>query len=133
MIEPVKIQIRFSDIDVMGHVNNAVYLNYFETARMHYLHHMLGKNWDWSTDGIILLRNEIDYVKSVLLTDSPQIKISVEKIGGKSFVLNYVLTVNDVVYTTGKSTMVCFNYKQQSTVEIPTELREQLTKLMNAD
>jgi acyl-CoA thioester hydrolase len=130
MIEPVKIQVRFSDIDVMGHVNNAVYLNYFETARMHYFHQLLGIDWDWTTDGIILLRNEIDYVKSVLLTHSPMIKIAVEKIGGKSFALSYELTVDDVVYTRGKSTMVCFNYKQQSTVEIPEILRSKLEELI---
>ncbi len=129
MIEPVKIQVRFSDVDMMGHVNNAVYLNYFETARMLYFNQLLGSDWDWTTNGIILLRNEIDYVKSVLLQHKPTIKISVEKIGGKSFVLTYELKVDDVVYTMGKSTMVCFNYKQQSTVEIPELLRSKLNEL----
>lgn len=129
MIEPVKIQVRFSDVDMMGHVNNAVYLNYFETARMLYFNQLLGSDWDWTTNGIILLRNEIDYVKSVLLQHKPTIKISVEKIGGKSFVLTYELKVDDVVYTKGKSTMVCFNYKQQSTVEIPELLRSKLNEL----
>ena len=46
MIEPAKIQIRYSDIDLMGHVNNAVYLNYFEYTRVYYLDQLLGKNWD---------------------------------------------------------------------------------------
>jgi len=36
MIDPFKVQIRFADIDVMGHVNNAVYLSYFEMAPGHY-------------------------------------------------------------------------------------------------
>jgi len=130
MIEPIKIQIRFSDIDVMGHVNNAVYLNYFETARLHYFNQLLGGDWDWTTNGIILLRNEIDYVKSVLMTHNPTIEIKVEKIGGKSFVLSYELKVDNVIYTRGKSTMVCFNYTNQSTVEIPAMLRSKLEELI---
>lgn len=130
MIEPIKIQVRFSDIDVMGHVNNAVYLNYFETARMHYFNQMLGKDWDWNSDGIILLRNEIDYVKSVLLRDTPIISIFVNKIGTKSFELGYELKVGHEIYTTGKSTLVCFNYKTQKTVEIPSKLKEKLEKLI---
>lgn len=130
MIEPIKIQVRFSDVDVMGHVNNAVYLSYFETARMHYLHQLLGGNWDWAKDGIILLRNEIDYVKSVLLTDTPVIKMTTDRIGGKSFVLSYELTVNDIVYTRGKATLVCFNYEQKKTVEIPEILKLKLGELL---
>jgi acyl-CoA thioester hydrolase len=30
------IEIRFRDLDGMGHVNNAVYLTYLEVARAHY-------------------------------------------------------------------------------------------------
>ena len=130
MIEPMKIQVRFSDVDMMGHVNNAVYLNYFETARMYYFNQLLGKDWDWTTNGIILLRNEVDYVKSVLLQHTPIIKITVEKIGGKSFVLSYELKVDGVLYTKGKSTMVCFNYKQHTSVEIPDVLRTKLEELI---
>lgn len=32
----VTIDIRFADLDAMGHVNNAVYLTYMETARLRY-------------------------------------------------------------------------------------------------
>lgn len=130
MIKPIKIQVRFSDIDVMGHVNNAVYLNYFETARMHYFNQILGEDWDWNTDGIILMRNEIDYIKSVLLRDIPNIDISVLKIGNKSFELGYELKVDGVIYTKGKSILVCFNYKEQKTCEIPQQLRSKLEELI---
>lgn len=130
MIEPVRIQVRFSDIDVMGHVNNAVYLNYFETARMHYFNQILGRDWDWNTDGIILMRNEIDYLKPVLLKDAPIIDISVLKIGNKSFELGYELKVDNVLYTKGKTTLVCFNYIEQKTAEIPTKLRFRLEELI---
>ena len=30
------LQIRFNDVDVMGHVNNSVYQNYFDVARLRY-------------------------------------------------------------------------------------------------
>ena len=54
------IPVRFSDIDAMGHVNNAIYLNYFEQARMSFFQESIGKEWDWKKDGIVLGRNEID-------------------------------------------------------------------------
>jgi acyl-CoA thioester hydrolase len=61
MIKPLEIQIRFSDCDMMGHVNNAVYLNYFELTRIYYFRELLGKDWDWRKNGIILRKNEIEY------------------------------------------------------------------------
>ena len=47
MIEPLSIQVRFSDIDAMGHVNNAVYLSYFELARVYYFEKIMNESWDW--------------------------------------------------------------------------------------
>ena len=47
MIKPAKISVRFADCDMMGHVNNAVYLSYFEEARMHYFAQMVDENWNW--------------------------------------------------------------------------------------
>ena len=41
---PVKlaIQIRWRDLDALGHVNNAVHLTYFELARLAYVRALLG-------------------------------------------------------------------------------------------
>ena len=130
MIEPSKIYVRFSDIDVMGHVNNAVYLNYFESARMDFFNALLGKDWDWVGNGIILLKNEIEYLRPVVLHDEPQIHLSVDNLGNKSFVLGYQLLVNGELYTRGESTLVCFDYGRKITIEIPEKLRTVLTGLI---
>jgi acyl-CoA thioester hydrolase len=44
MIEPAKIQVRLTDIDILGHVNNAIYLSYFEMTRIHYFNELVGYN-----------------------------------------------------------------------------------------
>ena len=54
---PYKIEIRFSDCDRYKHVNNAVYLTYFEQARIHYFGEILGENWDWTKNGVILKKH----------------------------------------------------------------------------
>ena len=126
MIPPMEIQMRFADIDKMGHVNNAVYLNYFEAARMHFFGHLLGHNWDWDKDGIILLKNEIEYLKPVLLEHKPLIYIGVERIGNKSFALNYRLEVEGELYCKGVSLLVAFNYIEQKAQSIPSEMRDKL-------
>ena len=128
-IEPVVIQVRFADVDVMGHVNNAIYLSYFETARMHYFNQLIGKDWDWVKDGIILLKNEVQYIKPVLMNDSPTINVSVDHIGNKSFVLSYNLEVLGETKCIGTSTLVSFDNSQQNTTSIPDGMRSQLEAL----
>lgn len=48
------IQLRFSDFDMGGHVHNAAYLNYFESARIGFFLSDLSEDWDWKKEGLII-------------------------------------------------------------------------------
>lgn len=128
-IQPAKIQVRFSDLDVFGHVTNSVYLSYFEQARVHYFTHLLGKKWDWIENGVLLVKNTVEYHLPIFLTEQPTVEVSTEKIGTKSFTLNYRIFVGDSLKTTGQSTLVCFNAKKQESQPIPDKLRLTLEQL----
>jgi acyl-CoA thioester hydrolase len=122
--EPFEVQVRFADIDLMGHVNNAVYLSYFEMTRVHYMERLLGAKWDYQKDGFLLARNEIDYIKPIFLHDRPKIELKTKSIGNKSFSLTYTVTVNGEVRTKGLSVMVCYNTIEQKTIAVPPKMRE---------
>lgn len=128
MINNIDIQIRFSDIDLMGHVNNAVYLNYFESARMQCLVSVLGK-WDWYGNGIILKTNEIEYLAPVFLEDKAKVTVSLEQLGQKSFTLGYALHVEGEVKTKGRSVLVSYNFKENRTQELHPDFRAALLAL----
>ena len=130
MIAPVKIQVRFSDLDVLGHVNNNVYFSYFEMARVHYFRELLGSNWDWKKYGIVLAKNEIEYLRSVLITDSPEIILYTMEIGTKSFTLGYELMVSGILYAKGRSVQVCYNAESQSTIPVPEQMRAALQSII---
>ncbi|MCF8408071.1 MAG: acyl-CoA thioesterase [Crocinitomicaceae bacterium] len=130
MISPATIQVRFADLDVMGHVNNSVYLSYFEMTRVHYFKELVGANWDWRKEGVLLVRNEIDYVKPILLNDVPQIHMTLEKIGEKSISLLYEIKINEEVYTKGRSVLVCFNADEGKTIPVPVAMAEALRRLV---
>jgi acyl-CoA thioester hydrolase len=130
MISPAKIQVRFADLDVMGHVNNSVYLSYFEMTRVHYFKQLVGANWDWQKEGVLLVRNEIDYLKPILLNDEPEVYMSLDKIGEKSISLLYEITVNKEIYTKGKSILVCFNAEEGKTILVPKAIAEALIRIV---
>jgi acyl-CoA thioester hydrolase len=129
MIQAAKIQVRFTDLDVLGHVNNNVYLSYFEMARVHYFRELLGREWDWTHFTVVLAKNEVEYLKPVLLHHEPEVSMFAEHIGSKSFTLTYDLKVNGTVFATGRTILVAFDAKKGSSMEIHTEMRESLYKL----
>ena len=129
MIPPLKLQIRFADLDILGHVNNSIYLTYFELARLHYFRFLVGDHWDWKKDGMVLVKNEVEYLKPVLVTDNPEIELMLANIGTKSFTLYYELTVKGVLYTKGISVQVCYDSISGQSIPIPRQMLEALNKL----
>jgi acyl-CoA thioester hydrolase len=129
MIQPAAIQVRLTDIDILGHVNNSIYLTYFEMTRIHYFSQLVGPDWDWMENGVVLVQNEVQYHLPVFLGDAPQIHMFCTKVGNKSFTLGYELYVNEQLRTTGSSTLVGFNSNKQQSIEIPARMREALLLL----
>lgn len=132
-LTPYRPEIRFADIDAMGHVNNAVYLTYMEQARIHLFGQFSEKGWDWRDAGLIVARNEIEYLRPILLGDRIAITVGCSHVGGKSFHLTYHFvregTAGREEVSRGKSVMVCFNHSTGATEEIPDAWRSALDAL----
>jgi len=128
-ISPAKIQVRFSDCDMMGHVNNAIYLSYFEMARIHYFRELLGDNWDWRSNGVLLRKNEVEYLRPVLLHEIPEIYVYLAAMGTKSFTVSYELFVGDELRTIGQSVLVCFDQTAQQSVPLSEPWKHALEHL----
>jgi acyl-CoA thioester hydrolase len=122
--------IRFSDIDIMGHVNNATYLTYFEEARIHFFSQLVGE-WDWGNYGILVARNEINYKRPIFSKDKIQIHTRISELGNKSLHMEYRITKQgkegEELCTDGKSILVCFNYKNNKTIAIPEAWKKLLS------
>lgn len=127
-MDPHKIEVRFADLDVMGHVNNAIFLNYFEQGRMSFFSQRIGDSWDWNKYGIIVARNEIDYLTPVLLHDEVYVTAEYGTFGNKSFqmsMLVYKLEKGQKVdCARGLVTVVCFDYQQKKTIPVPEAWRK---------
>ena len=84
------LQVRFRDLDALGHVNNAVYLTYFEAARMAYWMHVNGRA-DLSGMNMILARAEVDYRAPVGYGDELEVGVRCASVKRSSFVLEQAL------------------------------------------
>ncbi len=128
------VHLRYNDIDTYGHVNNAVYLTYFEQARLMYFLDVRGHSWDWHKDGLILARNEVDYKIPLLLTDTAIVEVWISHVGNKSFEMSYAISKEKngkrTLCTTGKSVLVSYDLSVRLPAPIPPEWRKILEEEM---
>ena len=124
------VQVRFIDIDKMGHVNNATVLTYFEIGRLDYFDEVIGKSNDWFGRGLILAHTEVDYLIPIFVHDEIKVYSRVIKLGTKSFEIeNLLVKVKDgvEVFTAfARSVIVCMNYTEHKTIPIPDIWKEKL-------
>ncbi|MCD8528454.1 MAG: thioesterase family protein [Chitinophagales bacterium] len=85
------LQMRWNDLDALGHVNNAIFVTYFEVARGMYMPTAC-KNWDWTKDMFLIGNIQADFHKELLLTaQQAEVWMRTAKMGTKSFVLEYAI------------------------------------------
>jgi acyl-CoA thioester hydrolase len=117
--------VRFRDVDVMGHANNAVYLTYMESARVAYLLH-LGTAQGLDDLGIIVARIEIDFRAPLSFGEEVDVGVRASRFGTKSFDLEYELRAGNRVAAQAKSVCVGYDYGSGETIPIPDSWRERL-------
>ena len=79
-------QIRFSDVDQFGHVNNSVYFSLYDLAKTTYVNDVLG-NANWGEMAIVVANISANFFTPVFFSDKVEIETSVVQLGNKSFTL----------------------------------------------
>ncbi|ABY33964.1 MAG TPA: acyl-CoA thioesterase [Chloroflexus aurantiacus] len=123
-----RIEVRFRDLDALGHVNNAVYATYFESARIAYYQRLVGGSLDRL--GIILAELTISYKAPAHFGDELLVGVRVSRIGGKSFTMDYAIArVGDgALIATGQSVLVAYDYAAGRSVPVSDEFRARVAE-----
>lgn len=128
----IPIQIRFSDIDKINHVNNACYLNYFETARVNYFDTVFKGRNDWDKQGFVLARNEINHIHPIHLEDQIFCYTKVTELGNKSLTLkNCVLKKTSgglIECANGIGILVAMNYVTHESILLPEDWKKMIAE-----
>jgi acyl-CoA thioester hydrolase len=121
------VQMRFRDLDGMGHVNNAVYLSYTELARMQFYLQVANKKTLDEID-FILAHVDIDFESQAVWGDQIQVAVWPAKIGTSSFTLRYEISEKRTrrVLARANSVLVSYDYEKKKSKPIPPEFRKVL-------
>ena len=135
MTEPLhttRLPVRWSDMDELGHVNNAVYQTYFEQARIELFHHWAddGRSWPGAPEtGPVLVAVEAQFKKPVVYPATVVVRVAAGEVGRTSLGLDCELTVEGddaTVYATARTTLVWIDRTTGRAVRLPDALRQRL-------
>lgn len=128
----VPVEVRFKDIDGMGHVNNAVYLSLLEHARMKFFTEEAGARSEQDFP-FILVHAALDYKAPMKMGAEPRVSMWTSRVGGKSWDFDYEMkdARTKVVYATGKTVQVAYDYQLEKSTMLEGDLKELVKALMD--
>ena len=124
------IQIRFKDLDMMGHVNNANHFTYFEIARAKYFDDVVAEDMDWQKEGFILAKSTCDYKMPILYYDKVFVYTKCSRIGNKSLELSYVMIKDEsgkeIPLAEATTIQVSFDYEKKVNISVPEKWKKRI-------
>jgi YbgC/YbaW family acyl-CoA thioester hydrolase len=125
MVHRTELQMRFSDTDALGHVNNVSFAAYAETGRVEFFKR-LGK----SVTSLILVNLVIDFRRQVKYGEPIHIDSWVEQLGRTSVTLGQTIRAAGERAADVKSVVVYFDYATNRPMELTDEIRRELAPMV---
>jgi acyl-CoA thioester hydrolase len=124
----VKRAVLWGDMDAIGHVNNTIYLRWFEEARIQYLRREELLPKEGPTPGIILASQRCDYLAPVRYPDTIEVRVSIIKLGNTSMTMCFEISSEALGknIARGDGVIVWFDYATERSMRIPDETRERV-------
>ncbi|HWE41533.1 MAG TPA: thioesterase family protein [Gemmatimonadaceae bacterium] len=124
---------RYSDYDTKGHVNNAVYLTYFEWSRVQAWQQVAAAAGiaaaDIADPPLIVAEARVKYVSPANIGVPLAIEIGVKEVRTKGFSFSYRVVApeeNDRLVAEGETVQVAYDYRAGRTMPISPEMRKAL-------
>ncbi len=122
------VEVRFRDLDPMGHVHHAVPLFYFEEARAAYWRDVAGQG-GLAGIGYIMAQVGVRFHARIHFPQRLEVLARVSRLGAKSWGMQYQLRGSGgELLASGESTQVMYDYGSGATTAIPDEIRGRIRR-----
>ena len=122
------VQVRMTDLDPFGHVNNSVLVSYYDLGRLNYIQQVTDKALDWNTLDTVLVHVSCDFKDSVWLNDTLFVGTKVVELGNKSIKMQqHIFTENPYcLKSTCYSVLSGYDKEKNCSKPISEELKERV-------
>jgi acyl-CoA thioester hydrolase len=120
-----QLEVRYSDLDPQGHLNNAKYFTFMEHGRLKYCLEvgLLDPTSGFLGAGQIVAEATCTFKRPARLGELVDIDVRIASIGNKSAVMEYQLRVANEVIATGRTVQVAYDYDTGQTIPFKPEWR----------
>lgn len=127
----VPVQIRFNDIDLLGHVNNAVYSQFLDIGKTRYFRRLMGDDgFDYHAISLVIVHIDMDFCAPTFIEDSIEVLTEVTHIGEKSLVVaqRVVASGNDSdVRCISRTVLAGYDPKTRTSAPITEDWRRRIS------
>jgi acyl-CoA thioester hydrolase len=131
----VPVQIRFNDVDVLGHVNNTVYFSFYDTGKALYFSAVRGRKMDWKHVDTVIANVNCAYLAPIYFGEEIEVLTTCISISEKSFRLLQALRERNTgeMKSVCETVMVSFDPATKAACQVPAEWRELLCSFEGRD
>ncbi|MDE6145429.1 MAG: acyl-CoA thioesterase [Muribaculaceae bacterium] len=124
------VQIRFTDIDMLGHLNNSVYTQFMDLGKVDYFTTINGGPIEWDSINLVIANINVNFLKQTTLYEPIEVVTRCEHIGTKSLVLHQQIVNKKTgeVKADGRATMVSIDLKTKTTTPITDDWRRKISE-----
>lgn len=115
----IPLQIRFSDIDMLGHLNNSVYVNFFDMGKTFYFREVLNSPLDWNTISVVIVNLNCNFHHPIYFHDSIEVFTKVESISERSITMDQRIVNTNTGETHASCRTVLAGFDVEKHVGIP--------------
>lgn len=115
------LQIRFNDVDALGHVNNSVYFSFYDLGKTTYFQAVHPAEAVMQKTSVVLAHAEVDFLVPIHPDEQIAVQTAVTKVGHKSFTLVQQVINSDTrqVKCFCTSVVVAFDVATEQAVPVP--------------
>lgn len=125
----LEIPVAWGDMDAFGHVNNTVYLRWFESARIAFFERIDIDATRPGKVGPILASTTCDYLTPVAYPATVVVGARAQRVGNTSFVIEHLATKDGAPVARGSAVVVLIDYETGEKVRVPDDIRRAIDSL----
>lgn len=130
----VDLDVRWGDMDAMGHVNNTVFFRYFECARLQYGKTLSDQGGDWPEGvGPIVASTSCNFKRPLTYPDQLRVGARIVEVEEKTYIMDHAIYSedHDAIAGDGETTIVSYDYSRAQSVALPDSIRQVIRTMEN--
>ncbi|NKI17352.1 acyl-CoA thioesterase [Spongiibacter sp. KMU-166] len=113
-------QVRFSDLDMIGHVSNSNYASYFDMGRIDFFKEV-EKMSTVKRPHHVVASVKMDMLREIRFDHKVEIATWCSRVGTKSMTIEHLIFADGEIATTSQSVLVGFDLKTRRSTPFPTD------------